>query len=63
MVKIDENYLERENIISCMKSFNKRTCKLCMKERMAMLEMVENNPKQLIDSRPEICVRRLQERA
>jgi hypothetical protein len=42
------------NIISCMKSFNKRTCKLCMKERMLILEGMEENPKKLINTRAEI---------
>ena len=44
----------RGNIISCMKSFGKRNCKLCMKERMAILEMIEKNPKKLINSRSEL---------
>ena len=42
------------NIISCMKSFGKRSCKLCMKERIAILEVLENHPGRLINSRSEV---------
>ena len=41
------------NIISCMKSFGKRSCKLCMKERIAILEVLENHPGRLMNSRSE----------
>ena len=46
--------LWKGNIISCMKSFGKRSCKLCMKERMAILNMWETEPEKLINSRSEI---------
>ena len=46
--------LWKGNIISCMKSFGKRNCKLCMKERMAILNMWDNEPEKLINSRSEI---------
>ena len=40
--------------ISAAKSFGKRTCRLCMKERLAILELSEKNPKKMINSRNEL---------
>ena len=37
-----------------MKSFGKRTCVLCMKERLEILKRSKENPEQLINSRGEI---------
>ena len=42
------------NRISAAKSFGKRTCRLCMKERLAILELSETNPKKMINSRNEL---------
>ena len=52
MVKME--ILWKGNIISCMKSFGKRNCKLCMKERMEILNQSENYPNLMINSRSEI---------
>jgi len=52
MVKME--VLWQGNPIKCMKSFGKRTCVLCMKERLEMLKRSKENPEQLINSRGEI---------
>ena len=38
------------NSISCMKTFGKLNCKLCMKERINTLKMSQENPERLINS-------------
>jgi hypothetical protein len=43
------------NPIGCMKTFGSNSCNLCMKERLAILNMTRKNPKKLINSRNEIC--------
>jgi hypothetical protein len=40
--------------ISCMKSFGKKSCKLCMKERLAIIKAIYQNKKQVINSCNEI---------
>ena len=40
--------------VCAAKSFGKRTCRLCMKERLAMLELSETNPKKMINSRNKL---------
>jgi len=52
MVKM--KLLWQGNIISCMKSFGKRNCKLCMKERLAILRKSQKNPKKMINAKSEI---------
>ena len=46
--------LWKGNTISCIKSFGKKSCKLCMKERMAILNKWEDEPGLLMNSRSEI---------
>jgi len=52
MVKM--KILWQGSIISCMKSFGKRNCKLCMRERLAILNKSEKDPKKMINSKSEI---------
>ena len=40
--------------ISCMKSFGKNTCSLCMRERCCILDACNENQKKLINSKSEI---------
>ena len=40
--------------ISCMKTFGKNTCSLCMRERCCILDACNENPKKLINSKSEI---------
>ena len=51
---VEMKVLWKGNIISCMKSFGKKNCKLCMKEKMEILNKWETNPNTLINSRSEI---------
>ena len=37
-----------------MKLFGKRNCKLCMRERLAILNKSEKDPKKMINSKSEI---------
>jgi len=42
------------NAISCVKSFGKLSCSLCMKERLSILKMGKDEPDKLINSWSEI---------
>ncbi len=48
------NILWRGNIVSMMKSFGTRKCKLCMKERTAILHPMNTNKGSIINSNSEI---------
>ena len=52
LIKIDVMW--QGDPISCVKSFGKMSCSLCMKERVEILKASKKQPRQLINSRNEI---------
>ena len=51
---LDVEFLWQGKPISCMKTFGKNTCSLCMRERCCILDACNENPKKLINSKSEI---------
>jgi hypothetical protein len=52
--KLKIEVLWQGNPISCMKTFRKLGCKLCMMERVALLKAMEEDPNNTINTRDEI---------
>ena len=51
---VDMDIVWQGDIISCMKSFGKKSCKLCMKERTTLLKMLNEKPDKMINAKSEI---------
>ncbi len=51
---VDMEVVWQGNAISCMKSFGKLSCRLCMKERLEILKQSRKNPDKLLNSNSEL---------
>ena len=54
MVKVQVDILWKGNPLSCVKTFGTRGCKLCAKERMAILKLVRLEPDKAINKNNEV---------
>jgi hypothetical protein len=52
--RISCSLIWKGNPLSAVKTFGKNSCKLCNRERMAIVKAEHNNPKSLINSRSEL---------
>ena len=53
-VKVKVEIIWQGNLISCVKTFGTKSCKLCAKERYEILKLTRNNPRMAINKCNEV---------